>query len=444
MDAYGKGFSIIKIRKQRQERNGTGMKRIVSFFGYGIVLKSMLFCALLCALGCKTKNEQSAKVVAVDKIRFSKGSFGYDREFLTKHYEDLVILENGEASILISPELQGRVMTSTAMGDEGQSFGWINHDLIMSGKIKEHFNPTGGEERFWLGPEGGQYSLFFEKDAKFELDNWYVPKELDTEAFTLVHITENKAFFEREMKLVNYTGTTFNVHVQRNVSLLDKEDAADILGHDIPETLKMVGFASENNLTNLGPEAWDKKTGLLSIWILSMFNSSDETTIIVPFKKGDEDILGKKVTDDYFGKIPKERLQVRDSVLFFKADGKERGKIGISPQRALPVLGSFDAKNRVLTIAKFSLPDGATDYVNSLWEIQEFPFSGDAVNAYNDSGAMGPFFELESSSPAMDLKSNESGSHVHQTFHFVGDINDLDKLANGILGVSIKGLSGEQ
>ncbi|SMG42084.1 hypothetical protein SAMN03080602_03113 [Arenibacter troitsensis] len=443
MDADGKGFSIVKTKNKRQKLNDRSMRRIVNFFRSGTTLRSIVLCALLCALSCKTKSEQSANTLANDEVAFSIGSFGYDREFLSKHYKNLVVLDNGESSILISPELQGRVMTSTASGDEGHSFGWINHELIKSGEIKEHFNPTGGEERFWLGPEGGQYSLFFEKDSNFELDNWYVPKELDTEAFNLVRRTEDKAYFERDMKLVNYTGTTFDLRVQRNISLLDKEDAAAILGLSIPETLKMVGFASENNLTNIGPEDWDKKTGLMSIWILSMFNSSDQATIIVPFKNGDEVVLGKKVTDDYFGKIPKERLQVGDSVLFFKADGKERGKIGISPQRALPVLGSYDAKNKVLTIAKFSLREGAADYVNSLWELQEFPYSGDAVNAYNDSGDLGPFYELESSSPAMDLKANESSSHIHQTFHFVGDEDDLDELAKGILGVSIKELSGE-
>lgn len=443
MDAHGKGFSIIKTKMNRQKLNDARMERIVNFSGSKIVLRSIVFCALLCSLSCKTKTEQSANNLVNDDLALSKGSFGYDLEFLSRYYKDLVVLENGESSILISPELQGRVMTSTATGDEGQSFGWINHDLIKSGVKNEHFNPTGGEERFWLGPEGGQYSLYFEKDAKFELDNWYVPKELDTEAFNLIRSSKDKAFFEREMKLVNYTGTTFDLRVQRNITLLAREDAAEILGFNIPETVKMVGFASENNLTNIGTEDWDKKSGLMSIWILSMFNSSDQTTIIVPFKNGDEDILGKKVTDDYFGKIPKERLQVKDSVLFFKADGKERGKIGISPQRALPVLGSFDAKNKVLTIAKFSLREGATDYVNSLWELQEFPFSGDAVNAYNDGGGLGPFYELESSSPAMDLKSNESSSHIHQTFHFVGDEGELDKLAKGILGVSIKELSSE-
>lgn len=418
------------------------MESRLNLYGFIMVLRSIILCAFLGLSGCKSNKEQSVNTQSNDEMVFSFGTFGYDREFLSRHYKDLVVLENGESRILISPELQGRVMTSTASGEQGQSFGWINHDLISSGEKNEHFNPTGGEERFWLGPEGGQYSLYFEKDAKFELANWYVPKELDTEAFNLVRSTEDKAFFEREMKLVNYTGTTFDLRVQRNITLLDRQDAGEILGVNIPETLKMVGFASENNLINIGPEDWDKKTGLMSIWILSMFNASDQTTIIVPFKKGDEAILGKKVTDDYFGKIPEERLQVKDSVLFFKADGKERGKIGISPQRALPVIGSFDAKNKVLTIAKFSLPEGATDYVNSLWELQEFPFSGDAVNAYNDSGDLGPFYELESSSPAMDLKSSESSSHIHQTFHFVGDVGELDKLSKGILGVSIKELSG--
>jgi len=424
------------------------MVRKIYFLEFRNIVRTVMLCCLLCLISCKSKKEQSANAIEIEKEGYSEGSFGYDKEFLLEHFKDLIVLKNGESSILISPELQGRVMTSTANGNSGKSFGWINYDLIVSGEINEHFNPTGGEERFWLGPEGGQYSLYFEKDTEFEFDNWYVPKELDTETFDLIDNSENHAFFEREMKLVNYTGAIFELKVQRNIKLLDKEEASGILGLSIPETLKMVGFASENSITNMGAESWGKKTGLLSIWILSMFNSSDETTIIVPFKKGDDDLLGNKVTDDYFGKIPKERLQVYDSVLFFKADGKERGKIGISPQRALPVLGSYDAKNKVLTIAKFSLPEGVTDYVNSQWELQQFPYSGDAANAYNDGpledgGQLGPFYELESSSPALDLKSNERSTHTHQTFHFIGDEVELEKLAKELLSVSLKELASK-
>jgi hypothetical protein len=28
-----------------------------------------------------------------------------------------------------------------------------------------HINVFGGEDRFWLGPEGGQFSIFFAKDG---------------------------------------------------------------------------------------------------------------------------------------------------------------------------------------------------------------------------------------------------------------------------------------
>lgn len=401
----------------------------------------VLFVALS-SIGCKTDKGQPKSLEPEQKVVYKKGSFGYDKAFLSGHYKDLVVLENGLSSVLVSPELQGRVMTSTAEGDAGQSFGWINYDLIASGENKEHFNPTGGEERFWLGPEGGQFSLYFKKGAKFEFQDWYVPKELDTEPFALVASTKEEARFERQMKLENYSGTIFNLLVQRTISLIGKDQASKELGIRIPEEINMVGFASENSLTNTGSQDWTKETGLPSIWILSMLNSSKETTIAIPFKKGSESELGKKVTDDYFGKVPQDRLKVMDSLLFFKADGQARGKIGISPERALPVMGSYDAKNKVLTIAKFSLPEGRTEYVNSLWKIQDRPFKGDAVNAYNDGpledgGQLGPFYELESSSPALALKSGERETHKHQTYHFIGDVKHLDVLSKEILGVPI-------
>ena len=56
---------------------------------------------------------------------YEKGTFGYDLNFLEKHYNDLVVLKDGEAGLIISPALQGRVMTSTVAGPAGMSFGWI-------------------------------------------------------------------------------------------------------------------------------------------------------------------------------------------------------------------------------------------------------------------------------------------------------------------------------
>lgn len=381
-------------------------------------------------------------------MEYRKGTFGYDLQFLKQYHKDLILLGDGSdagAQIIILPAYQGRVMTSTADGNGGMSFGWINYDLIDSNKEEEHFHAFGGEERFWLGPEGGQFSIFFKKGDPFDFDHWYVPKAIDTEPFILVSTTKTEANFQREMYLKNYSGFEFNLRVNRHIRLLSKTEIPLLLGFPLPENLQVVGFESNNSITNTGNTPWTKENGLLSIWILSMFNAGNKTTIAVPYKQGNENDLGKLVTDDYFGKVPVDRLKIKNGVIFLNADANYRSKIGISPKRALPILASFDQVNEVLTIAQFSLPEFPADYVNSLWEIQENPFEGDVVNAYNDGfidgKQMGKFYELESSSPAATLNVGESMHHVHRTIHLKGNSNELNEVTKTLLGIHLSEFS---
>jgi len=71
------------------------------------------------------------------------------------------------------------------------------------------------------------------------------------------------------------------------------------------------------------------------------------------------------------------------------------------------------------------------------------PYAGDVINAYNDgppepgAAPLGPFYELESSSPAAALQPGESITHVHRTFHFTGDREALDSLARNLLSLSL-------
>src|SRR5271165_5441896 len=90
----------------------------------------------------------------------SAASFGDDLAFLQKH-TDVVVLHDPSnmAQVAVAPAWQGRVLTSTADGAGGASFGWINRELISSGKLLPHINVFGGEDRFWLGPEGGQFGV---------------------------------------------------------------------------------------------------------------------------------------------------------------------------------------------------------------------------------------------------------------------------------------------
>jgi hypothetical protein len=301
-------------------------------------------------------------------------------------------------------------------------------------------NAFGGEDRFWIGPEGGQFSIFFKKGTEFKFDNWFVPAAFDTEPFALVTADKSTAKFEREMHLENYSGNTFDVMVNRTIRLLKKSAIDSVLGITVPGNIQGVAFESENSLINKGTNAWSKKTGLLSIWILSMMNASEKTTVAIPYKQSEELRLGKIVTDDYFGKVPADRLKVKDGLILFKADAKYRSKIGLSPARAMPLVASYDSINSVLTIAQFDLPQGATDYVNSLWQLQDHPFAGDAVNSYNDGlidgKQMGKFYEMESSSPAATLKPGESIQHSHRTIHLKGDKKELDKIAMKLLGLT--------
>jgi len=371
--------------------------------------------------------------------------FKDDVAFLKAHTRSVILTgQDGLAQVAVNPDLQGRIMTSTTGGPNGFSFGWINREFIASGQNNLHMNAFGGEDRFWLGPEGGQFSIFFKKDDPFDLEHWFTPPPINEGAYDIVAQDTDRIHLRRAMHLVNYSGTGFDLDLNRIVRLLG-EDEVRALGLSLPEDLKMVAFASENAITNTGTESWTKETGLLSVWILGMFNPSPETTIVIPFRPGPAEELGPAVNDTYFGKVPADRLIVKDGLLFFRGDGRYRSKIGISPRRVKPFAGSYDAAKKVLTIVHLTVPEGATDYVSSMWEIQENPFGGDVVNSYNDgppaAGAkpLGPFYELESSSPAAALNPGETLTHVHSTIHFQGgDVAALDEIARKIFGVSIE------
>jgi hypothetical protein len=196
--------------------------------------------------------------------------------------------------------------------------------------------------------------------------------------------------------------------------------------------VKWVGFETVNRVTNTGAASWTKERGLPSIWILGMFNALEGTTVVIPFERAAGDV----VNDRYFGKVPPDRLRVRDGYLLFAADGKFRSKIGIGPAHAKPVLGSYSPGAEVLTLVHFDRPTGSAEYVNSLWEKQANPFGGDVVNSYNDGPPNpGGFYELESSSPALALAPGAAYTHVHRTVHIIGARSTLGAIGSRALGV---------
>lgn len=372
------------------------------------------------------------------------GEFAQDVAFLKQH-TDVVVLRREGAAVAVAPAYQGRVMTSTVDHQQGASFGWINRPVVKAGflpeverkgKIEERIYVFGGEDRFWLGPEGGQFSIYFKKDAPFDGDHWYTPAPIDTDAYEVVRQTDDRVVCQRAFSLVNYSGTKFDIEATREVRLLE-DSALNELGVTLTAGVEAVAFESVNTIKNTGPVAWKKETGLLSIWILGMYRASTESMVVIPYQQGDEAKLGPVVNDDYFGKAPPDRLTVGDGVVFFKADAGLRCKIGLSPQRAKPLLGSYDSAGGTLTLVSYTHHPGEQDYVNSAWELQDEPYRGDVVNSYTDDGNLGTFYELESSSPALALAPGESATHVHRTLHLQGSKQQLDEIARKTLGVGL-------
>ncbi|MBF6628751.1 MAG: hypothetical protein ITG04_09670 [Proteiniphilum sp.] len=390
-------------------------------------------------LSCTGNNKTSDTM----KKEYEAGTFGYDLNYLSEK-DSLIVLksDNGKAQVIVSAKYQAKVFTSTATGEEGKSHGFVNYKFFDAGIVDEHMNGFGGENRFWLGPEGGQYSIFFEPGKEQIFDHWHTPNAIDIEEWDVNSATDAEATFTKEMELKNYQGSSLKIAVERTIALLPDSEIARTLGIDLHEGVSAVAYSTENRITNRNDYEWTKETGTVCIWMLDMFNPSDSAVTVIPYHTGDESRLGNVVTSDYFGEIPPERLIDDSGTIFFKTDGKKRGKLGMNAKRTKLIAGNYDPISQRLTVVTFGADPEAV-YLNQEWNPEREPLTGDALNAYNDGplddgSIMGPFLELESSSPAAFLKPDESLSHMHNVYHFVGSEAALSPIAEQLLGVSLE------
>ena len=381
-------------------------------------------------------------------------TYGEDVAFLKQHTPILELVA-GEARVAIAPAFQGRVMTSTATGPGGQSFGWVNRELVAAGikpeaertGAEKHMHAFGGEERLWFGPEGGPFALFFPPQVPQTYEHWKTPAVMDTEAFeTTGPPSATGVAFVKQATLPNRAGTVLRLGIDRVVQLADAPGLAAVCLGALPEGVHAVGYQTRNTVRNTGDKAWTKDTGAPSIWLLGMFNPTPGTTMVIPMRKSD---AGPPANTNYagFGPIPPDRVKTTASTLFFKGDGKSRGKLGIPPQRATGIAGSWQADAGVLTLVRIvpSADKAAAGwpYVDSQWKDEGDPYAGDVINAYNDGPAtpgakpLGPFYELETSGPAMMLAAGASFTHAQTTVHLTGPRPALDAIARRTLGVGL-------
>ena len=94
----------------------------------------------------------------------------------------------------------------------------------------------------------------------------------------------------------------------------------------------------------------------------------------------------------------------------------------------------------------YNVQEAPNGFVNSEWKLQDKPYAGDVINSYNDGSPeegkppLGPFYEIETSSPAAALKPNETMTHIQRTFHIQGSEEVLNPLAKKLLGVNLQSI----
>jgi hypothetical protein len=396
---------------------------------------------IIMVTSCNSSNSRQKEAHTNGDTSFLKGSFGYDLNFLKQHDSVIVLQDNsGNSKIIVSPKYQAKVFTSTANGNDGASIGWLNYKAFGD-SLDPHMNAYGGENRLWLGPEGGKFSLFFKPGARMVFENWKTPAAFDSEPWDVTNKNDQSVTMHKNMDLTNYKGTDLRIAIDRTVKILQPSAIANELGINSDSSVKVVAYETDNVITNTGKNEWTETTGMPCIWILDMFKPPPATVIVVPFKNAAGQAFSKVATTNYFGEISADRLKHTDDVLYFKADGKSRGKLGVSPLFAKHFAGSYDSQNKLLTIINFDL-DSTARYLNQEWNTTKPSFIGDAVNAYNDGpladgSQMGPFYEIESVSPAAFLKSGQSFSHKQSVYHFTGGQKSLNNIAEKLLGVSL-------
>lgn len=110
--------------------------------------------------------------------------------------------------------------------------------------------------------------------------------------------------------------------------------------------------------------------------------------------------------------------------------------------RATSLCGSYDSSKGVLTILWCNLPETPSTYVNGQWGDQEDPFAGDVINSYNDGpvedgSIMGPFYEIETSSPGAELVPGASLVHIQKVVHIQGEDKQLAPIVKNLFGADL-------
>lgn len=347
--------------------------------------------------------------------------------------------------VVAAPSLVGRVLCTGIDGLEGETESYILPDEIRKGHRPSGpggtWNNFGGEERVWLAPEGGRFSLFFPEGEAQTMDTYTVPEPLNSTRFQTVEGSESRDSVTcmASISLTSVRGTVYEIRMIRRVRLL--EGSPFSMGYG--DRVRVVGFETSTTVFNAGDAAWTRETGAPAIWTLGQFKAGKRRIVVVPYRRGQTGSDQDAVSTENFRLLNPGGTQgltayfrVDQQCVLFRVNGGAQTKLEFPHKTATGRIGAVDLAHPVLTIVESRVyPE--LDYVAGY----ALPYSGDPYDGGASSSfvlsresTIPPFFEMESCSPALFLQPGESYEHVSRTYHIRGPLGPLRSICHRHLG----------
>jgi len=299
--------------------------------------------------------------------------------------------------VAVCPEWNGRVMTSTCDGLDGNSFGYVNVQAIDA----ENFENFGGEDLWTISP-------------------------LDL-SLTIENIKENKTLLQRTLRMADANGQSVEFHLSRSISLLSRQRMGTLFGDAIADALKqedvsVVAFRTENTVRS-------QEKACVASRQRGMFNACPHTFIVISTPP--ENFLSKPPTIDidYLGGSPHGRIRHIADALLFRADGRGRCRATIPFSAVPPLFGAVELRSGTLTLWMFDVPEESEEK--------------NIIRIYNHghphTGGLdwATYYEMNSFSAARELLPEHALSYCQCTLHLNAGNDILGGLVRQIFDVSL-------
>jgi len=300
--------------------------------------------------------------------------------------------------VAVCPEWNGRVMTSTCGGLDGDSFGFINVRAIDT----DRYNDFGGEDQWTLSPLIHSYGI----DS----------------------INAHHAVLQHPLRMADANGVSVECHLTREIFLLNRFQASEMFDDAVAEALKMsdvsvVGFYTENTVRT-------QERASIASRQRGMFNASPHAAVIVPAPPISFAPEPFSVDIDYLGGAPHGRIRYLSNALLFRADGQRQCQVTMPFATAPPVFGAIERRSGTLTLWTYDLPDHDQD-------------KNDVIRIYNPGRIQGEeldwatYYEMNCFSAARELVPEYPLTSSQCTLHINADNAVLDALIRQIFGVTL-------